>query len=54
MTNKAESKPNYKVHSTPQGPQPHAWRYLGRVAQAYECLNCELRVTKAELKGATD
>ena len=32
----------------------HVWQYLGRVSQAYRCTGCLLRVTKGELKGATD
>jgi len=45
---------NYWTHGTGNGKRPHAWRYLGKVAQAYMCMECELRVTKGELKGATD
>lgn len=45
---------DYWVHDTTVGPKPHQWRYLGRVAQAYQCILCQLRVTKSELKAATD
>lgn len=34
--------------------QRHEWAYLGRKAQAYVCLSCELKVTKNALKEATD
>jgi len=45
-------KPNYWTHGTPA--QPHSWRYLGKRAQAYHCGVCDMRVSKPELKGATD
>lgn len=32
----------------------HVWEYKGKLAQAYICLDCDLRVSKAGLKGATD
>ena len=32
----------------------HHWIYKGKVSQIYECWNCALRVTKVDLKGATD
>ena len=32
----------------------HVWQYKGKLAQAYVCLQCDLRVTKAALKEATD
>lgn len=34
--------------------RPHVWRYMGKKAQAYMCMECELRVSKADLKAATD
>ena len=45
---------NYWTHWEGEAARPHEWRYLGRVAQAYVCSVCHLRVTKAELKGGTD
>ena len=43
---------NYWTHGDP--PQAHEWRYLGRKLQSYHCVICDLRVSKAALKGATD
>jgi hypothetical protein len=34
--------------------EPHTWLYRGKVAQTYTCRNCQLTVTKANLKEATD
>lgn len=45
---------NYWTHFTGKDARPHEWRYLGRVAQAYQCAVCQLRVTKGALKAATD
>lgn len=45
---------NYWTHGAKGSERPHEWRYLGRVAQAYHCGVCQLRVTKGELKAATD
>jgi len=45
---------NYYTHELGDGRRAHVWRYLGKGAQAYMCMECELRVTKAELKAATD
>ena len=45
---------DYWVHGPATDKRPHEWRYLGRVAQAYQCGVCQLRVSKADLKGATD
>jgi len=45
---------NYWTHGTGSAVRPHEWRYLGKVAQAYHCVVCQLRVTKADLKAATD
>ena len=45
---------NYYTHGTGSARRVHAWRYLGRKAQAYICMECELRVTKSELKEGTD
>jgi len=54
MTNKAAEEINYWTHGTGAGQRPHEWRYLGRKAQGYHCTVCQLRVSKADLKGATD
>lgn len=43
---------SYWTHGDP--PVAHEWRYLGRVAQSYHCILCDLRVSKAALKRATD
>jgi len=32
----------------------HNWEYKGKLAQAYVCIDCDLRVSKSELKEATD
>jgi len=45
---------NYWTHGSGASVRPHEWRYLGRVAQAYRCAICQLEVTKADLKAATD
>ena len=46
---------NYWTHlGRDGGPDPHQWRYLGKIAQSYHCVVCQLRVTKGELKEATD
>jgi len=45
---------NYWTHGSGNAKRAHAWRYLGRVSQTYMCVECELRVTKSELKAATD
>ena len=45
---------DYWSHGTDANPRPHEWRYLGRVAQAYHCVGCQLRVSKAEMKANTD
>jgi len=47
-------KVNYWTHGTDANPRPHEWRYLGRVAQAYQCSICQVRVSKLELKANTD
>jgi len=47
-------KINYWTHGTAANPQLHQWRYLGRRAQAYHCVVCDLRVSKADLKENTD
>jgi len=49
-----ENDVNYWCHGTNSNPLPHVWRYLGRVAQAYQCTVCQLRVSKGELKANTD
>ena len=54
MTSETEEKVNYWTHGTGAAKQPHQWRYLGRLKQAYHCVVCDLRVTKAALKAATD
>jgi len=51
MTTKAV---NYWTHDVGAGPMPHLWAYQGRKAQAYRCVVCQLRVSKADLKGETD
>jgi len=48
------SDTNYYTHGTGAAKAPHAWRYMGRVAQAYICTVCQLHVSKADLKAATD
>lgn len=45
---------NFWTHTTGAGAAPHQWRYLGKVAQAYHCVVCDLRVSKAKLKRETD
>jgi len=45
---------NYWTHETPAGTEAHQWRYLGKTLQTYHCVVCQLRVTKADLKEATD
>ena len=45
---------NYWTHGPANNERPHEWRYLGKLTQAYHCTVCQLRVTKAELKKATD
>lgn len=47
-------KINYWTHGTDANPRAHEWRYLGRKLQTYHCVVCNLRVTKAALKEATD
>jgi len=37
----------------PRG-DPHVWDYRGRRLQTYRCRRCQLSVTKAALKEATD
>jgi len=54
MTSETETKDNLFTHGTGAAKRPHEWRYLGRVAQAYVCTVCQMRVTKSELKAATD
>lgn len=49
-----EEKINYYTHGSGTARRSHSWRYLGRGAQAYMCMECELRVTKGALKEATD
>jgi len=49
-----EEKVNYWTHGTGANPQAHQWRYLGKRLQVYHCVVCQLRVTKAALKEATD
>ena len=34
--------------------EKHDWEYMGKTAQVYRCRGCQLRVTKAEMKQATD
>jgi len=45
---------NYFTHGTGNARRPHVWRYLGKVAQAYHCIECDLRVSKVQLKENTD
>lgn len=45
---------NYWTHGTGDALRPHEWRYLGKKAQMYHCVVCQLRVTKAALKEHTD
>jgi len=45
---------NYWTHGSGANEKPHNWRYLGRVAQVYHCVVCQLRVTKSALKENTD
>jgi len=54
MTTEAEVKDTLWTHGTGAAKRPHEWRYLGRVAQAYVCVVCQLRTSKAALKEATD
>jgi len=54
MTTEKSVTINYWTHETPAGVLPHQWEYLGRKAQGYRCVICQLRVTKSELKVATD
>jgi len=51
MTTETE---NIWTHGTGGAKRPHEWQYLGRVAQEYRCTVCQMRVTKAALKAATD
>ena len=34
--------------------QAHQWTYLGEKSQLYSCFLCAVRISKQELKGATD
>lgn len=45
---------NFYTHGSGNTRRAHVWRYLGKGAQAYMCMECELRVTKFALKEATD
>jgi len=56
MTSETETTAaaNMFTHGTGAARRVHEWRYLGRVAQAYICSVCQLRVTKQALKEATD
>ena len=45
---------NYWTHGTGANVRPHEWRYLGKKAQAYHCVVCQMRVSKAVFKEATD
>ena len=57
MTTKAvesSSGSGYLTHGEGKDRAPHEWRYLGRVAQTYLCTICQLRVSKSDLKAATD
>jgi len=45
---------NYWTHGEGPNREGHQWRYLGKKAQAYHCVVCQLRATKADLKAATD
>lgn len=46
---------NYYTHELGNnGRTAHVWRYLGKKAQGYQCMECELRVSKAALKEHTD
>jgi len=49
-----DPKINYYTHGTGAARRAHAWRYMGKRSQSYICMECELRVTKRELKEATD
>lgn len=50
--NDTEAKPSYWTHGDP--PQVHDWQYLGKIAQAYRCAVCGIRVSKVDLKKETD
>lgn len=54
MTSEADTKVNYYTHGTGAAQRPHEFRYLGRAAQGYQCMVCQLRVSKADLKANTD
>ncbi len=45
---------NYWTHPSGDGDVAHEWRYLGKKAQMYHCVVCQLRVSKAALKEHTD
>jgi len=45
---------NYWTHGTGVNQRPHEWRYLGRFAQEYHCVVCQLRVSKAALRENTN
>ena len=51
MTSETES---IWTHGTGVAKRPHEWQYLGRVAQSYRCVVCQLTVGKSELKAKTD
>ncbi len=53
-TEETTTRSNYWTHGTAANRQPHQWRYLGRKLQTYHCIVCDMRVTKATLKEATD
>ena len=54
MSQESSPRTNYYTHDTGDGRRAHAWRYLGKSVQDYQCMECELRVTKLKLKAATD
>ena len=52
MTTELES--NLYTHKFGTAVTAHSWRYEGRKKQSYICMVCQLKVTKGELKEATD
>jgi len=53
MTTEPSSSHATDFRHCPDGSR-HDWDYKGKIAQAYVCRDCDLRVTKRELKEATD
>jgi len=54
MTSVYTAEDAFRCSSGQNDGGAHHWSYLGKDAQAYQCDECAARITKSDLKEATD